>query len=219
MPIRHALLILAALSVYLPAACGAAAAPVEGTNYRTISPAQPTSNPAKIEVTEFFSYGCPHCAHFYPVVNDWLKTLPKDVTFRRVPVGFDRPPWVNLERTYYALQASGDLARLDGRLFDAIHEEHQQLFDEGSIADWVGKNGGNAEKFAAAYTSFGVNNQTAQADKMASDYQITSIPTMVVDGKYAAMGDSFADIITNTNELIAKVRAERAAGAKAHPAQ
>ena len=219
MPIRPALLVLAALAVSLPAACGAAAQPVEGTNYRTISPAQPSSNPAKIEVIEFFSYGCPHCAHFFPVVNDWLKTLPKDVTFRRVPVGFERPPWVNLERTYYALQATGDLARLDGALFNAIHEQHQQLFDEESLGDWVGKNGGSAEKFAAAYVSFGVNNQTAQADKMASDYQITSIPTMVVDGKYAALGDSFPDIIANTNELIAKVRAEHAAGAKAHAAK
>ena len=219
MPIRHAFLPLLALAVSLAAACGAAATPVEGTTYRTITPAQPTASPNKIEVIEFFSYGCPHCAHFYPVVNDWLKTLPKDVVFRRVPVGFDRPPWVNLERTYYALGATGELERLDGKLFNAIHEEHQQLFEEGSIADWVGKNGGNADKFSAAYASFGVNNQVAQADKMAEQYGITSIPTMVVDGRYAALGDSFPDIIANTNALIAKARAEKGAAAKAAPAK
>jgi len=215
MPIRTAFLALTVLAFALPAACGAAAAPVEGTNYRALNPPQPTANPAKIEVIEFFSYACPHCAHFYPIVNDWLKTLPKDVVFRRVPVGFERAPWINLERTYYALQATGDLARLDGALFSAIHEQHVQLFDEGSIADWVGKNGGSADKFSAAYVSFGVNNQTAQADKMAEDFGITSIPTMVVDGKYAALGDSFPDIIANTNQLISKVRAERTASGRA----
>jgi thiol:disulfide interchange protein DsbA len=217
MPIRPAFLTLAALALSLATACGAtAAAPVEGTNFRSITPAQPTASPGKIEVIEFFSYGCPHCAHFYPIVNDWLKTLPKDVVFKRVPVGFDRPPWVNLERTYYALTATGDLARLDGALFNAIHEQHQNLFDEESIADWIGKSGGSADKFSAAYASFGVNNQVAQADKMAEDYQVTSIPTMTVDGRYAALGDSFPDIIANTNALIAKVRAERAAGGKEH---
>jgi protein dithiol oxidoreductase (disulfide-forming) len=217
MPIRHAFLPLLALAVSLAAACGEAATPIEGTNYRTITPAQPTASPNKIEVIEFFSYGCPHCAHFYPVVNDWLKSLPKDVVFRRVPVGFDRSPWVNLERTYYALGATGELERLDGKLFDAIHEEHQQLFEEGSIADWVGKNGGNGDKFSAAYASFGVNNQVAQADKMAEQYGITSIPTMVVDGKYAALGDSFPDIIANTNALIARARAEKGAAPRAAP--
>src|SRR5262249_30072535 len=142
---------LLALVLTLAAACGAAATPVEGTNYRAITPAQPTASPNKIEVIEFFSYGCPHCAHFYPVVNDWLKTLPKDVVFRRGPVGCERPPWVNLERAYYALAATNELEHLDGALFNAIHEEHQQLFDEGSIAEWVGKKGGNADKFSDAY--------------------------------------------------------------------
>ena len=72
------------------------------------------------------------------------------------------------------LRAAGERGSADGStgaLFQAIHEEHQQLFDEQRLADWVGKNGGNAEKFAAAYVSFGINNQTVQADKMAEDYR------------------------------------------------
>src|SRR5215470_872634 len=78
----------------------------EGTTFRTISPPQPTSSPGKIEVIEFFSYGCPHCAHFYPMLESWLAKQPKDVVLRKVPVGFNRDLWVNLQRAYYALQAS-----------------------------------------------------------------------------------------------------------------
>lgn len=139
--------------------------------------------------------------------------LPKDVVFRRVPVGFNRPAWINLQRTYFALQASGDLTRLDGKLFQALHEEHLPLFEEPAIADWVGKNGGDAQKFTAAYTSFGINNLTVEADKMSEDYQVTGIPTMAVAGKYIALGDTFTLLLTSTDKLIAKARAEE----KTHP--
>jgi thiol:disulfide interchange protein DsbA len=138
------------------------------------------------------------------------------VVFVRVPVGFNRPAWINLARAFYALQASGDLDKLDGPLFHAIHEQHLQLYDEQSLADWVGKNGGSAEKFAAAYTSFGVNNQTVQADQMAEHYRIEAVPTMVVNGEYAAMGKNFVEILANTDGLIAQVQTEaRAAGTPA----
>ena len=192
-------------------AAAPAFAQAEGTDYRVLSPPQPTQSPGKIEVIEFFSYACPHCAEFAPLVGTWRATLGKDVVFRRVPVGFDRPPWINMQRAYYALLASGDLDRLDMRLFQGIHEERLPLFQEQALFDWVGKNGGNQEKFAAAYSSFGINNQTVQADKMAEDFQLTGVPTMAVDGRYVALGDSFTELLANTDKLIAKVRAERAA--------
>jgi thiol:disulfide interchange protein DsbA len=189
----------------------------EGTNFVKLVPPQPTSQRGKIEVIEFFSYGCPHCAHFYPMVSAWLAKLPPDVVFRRVPVGFGRDAWVNLQRAYYSLESTGDLTRLDGPLFHAIHEERKPLFDESSIADWVGLNGGNADKFAVAYTSFGINNQTFQADKMAEDFRIGGVPAMAVDGRYVAMvpqeeeTQGLKDLLVNTDELIARVRSERAA--------
>jgi thiol:disulfide interchange protein DsbA len=122
--------------------------------------------------------------------------------------------WINLQRAYFALQASGDLARLDGKLFQALHEEHLPLFEEPALAEWVGKNGGDAQKFAAAYTSFGINNLTVEADKMSEDYQVTGIPTMAVAGKYIALGDTFTALLASTDKLIAKARAEAKA---AHP--
>jgi thiol:disulfide interchange protein DsbA len=196
----------------------------EGTDFRTITPPQPTGPRNKIEVVEFFSYGCPHCARFHPLLNAWVAKLPPDVAFRRVPVGFGRDAWVNLQRAYYALESTGDLTRLDGPLFHAIHEERKPLFDESSIAEWVGSNGGNAEKFAAAYTSLGVNTQTFQADKMAEDFQIGGVPALAVDGRYVALVPASQDeaqglntLLANTDQLIARVRDERA-GAKSVPA-
>lgn len=197
-----------------------AAAPVsaqeEGKDFRTLNPPRPTDTPGRIEVVEFFSYACPHCWHFFPLVDAWVAKLPKDVVFRRVPVGFQRTEWVNLQRAFYALQATGDFPRLDSALFHAIHEEQQPLFYEGAIANWVGKNGGSADKFSAAYASFAINNDTVQADKMAEDYGIDSVPSIAVDGHYVAMSDPskgemgyLQQLLENADKLIAKVRAER----------
>jgi protein dithiol oxidoreductase (disulfide-forming) len=205
------------------APAGAAAQLVEGTDYRTLTPAQPTSSPGKIEVVEFFSYACPHCNKFYPLVSAWAAKLPKDVVFKRVPVGYERPQWLNLSRAYYALLATGDFARLDGPLFHAIHDEQLPLFDEQSIADWVGKHGGNADKFENAYVSFGVNNQTVQADQMVEDYQIGGIPALAVNGRYVVISPgeatdeeaTFRELLTRTDKVIAMARA---AGGGAHAA-
>jgi thiol:disulfide interchange protein DsbA len=213
---NRAWMVLAALAI-LGCAPQSRAGPTEDTDYRLVTPAQHTQNPDKIEVVEFFSYACPHCAAFYPLINAWAAKLPPDVVLRRVPVSFNRPPWVNLERAYFALDSSGDLKRLDGALFNAIHQEHLPLFDAQSLAEWVGKNGGHADKFSEAYTSFSVNSQTVMADKMAEDdYKIESIPSLAVDGKYVAIADPkltqeqyFSELLQHTDELIAKVRAER----------
>ena len=209
-------------AVWLLAAAALAAAPVpapaqlvEGTDYRTLSPAQPTTSPGKIEVLEFFSYACPHCKKFYPLVSAWAAKLPKDVVFKRVAVGYGRPEWLNLSRTFYALPVTGDLERLDGPLFHAIHDDQQKLFDEQSIADWVGKHGGNAEKFANAYVSFGVNNQTVQADQMVEDYQIGGIPALAVNGRYVVVSpteaedeeQTFRELLVRTDKVIAMARA------------
>jgi protein dithiol oxidoreductase (disulfide-forming) len=226
MPTSHRALAraLCALAAVLALNCAGGQTLEEGKTFRKVVPPQPTDSPGKIEVTEFFSWGCPHCAHFYPLLHAWLAKQPKDVAFRRVPVGFNNDAWISLQRAFYALQSTGDLDRLDGPLFHAIHEEHLQLFDAEKLAEWVGKNGGSAEKFSAAYTSFGVNNQTVQADEMAEKYQIDSVPTMAVNGEYVAMADAspgeepyLNELLANTEKLIARVRAERAAAGKPAP--
>jgi thiol:disulfide interchange protein DsbA len=204
------------------AKAAAPATPVQGTDYRLIGTPTPTAVTDKIEVVEFFSYACPHCAHFYPMVEQWLAKQPKDVSFRRVPVGFQKPVWINLARAFYALQASGDFDKLDGKLFNAIHEQHLNLFDQGSLADWVGKNGGNADQFALAYGSFGVNNQTVQADGLQQQWEIDSVPNLVVASKYVVMADPsigeteyLHQLLAHADAVIAMVRAERQKAAPA----
>jgi thiol:disulfide interchange protein DsbA len=205
-PVFCLLALVAAVSS-TPASAQAAKA-VEGSDYRQLETPQPTQSPGKIEVLEFFSYGCPHCNDFYPLVRTWLATQPKDVAFRREAVGFGRPQWVNLARAYYALQATGDLAKLDGALFHALHEEGLPLYDEQTLSDWVGKHGGNADKFTAAYTSFGVNNQTVQADTMAQTDMLEGIPTLVVNGHYVILGENYAQMLANADKVIVMLRAQ-----------
>lgn len=216
-PLRTLASVLCTLTLLLLSPTSRAALQ-EGANFVTLAPPQPTGQRNKIEVIEFFSYGCPHCARFYPLLTAWVAKLPPDVVLRRVPVGFGHEAWINLQRAYYSLEYSGDLARLDGPLFHAIHEERKPLFDESSIADWVGRNGGNAAKFASAYTSLGINTQTFQADKMAEDFQIRGVPALAVAGRYVAFvppdeneAQGFTDLLANTDQLIARVRSERAA--------
>jgi len=212
---------LCALGAALLLSCALATAQEEGKEFRRVVPPQPTGNPGRIEVVEFFSYACPHCAHFYPLLESWRAKLPGDVVLRRVPVGFNRQAWINLQGAYYALEASGDLARLDGALFSAIHDKHEQIFDEPSLADWVAKNGGNSDKFAAAYVSFGINSQTVHADEMAEKFGIDSVPSMAVNGEYVAIAAATGEeahlheLIVNTDKLIARVRSERVATSSA----
>lgn len=212
----------------ISAAAAAPAPPVEGQDYRSLTPPRPTSSPGKIEVVEFFSYACPHCAKFNPLVSAWIAKQPKDVAFKRVAVSYGRPQWMNLSRAYYALEATGGLNKLDAALFRAIHDERQNLFDEQSLADWVGKQGGDAAAFANAYVSFGVNSETVRADQMAEDFAIDAIPTLAVNGRYVVISptqaadeeQTFRELLALADRVIAVARsnapkAPAAAAAKA----
>jgi thiol:disulfide interchange protein DsbA len=205
MATRTGLLALALLVLSVPLR----AEVVAGTDYKPVDPPQHTQSAGKIEVIEFFSYGCPHCNEFYPLVNAWAAKLPKDVVVKHVATGFGRTAWTNLAKAYYALEATGDLGKLDGPLFHAIHEEHVPLFDEKSITDWVAQHGVDPAKFTAAYDSFGVNTKLSQSEQMVENYKVEGVPTLAVDGKYVVLGNSFELILSHADGVIAKVRAER----------
>ncbi|HMW18318.1 MAG TPA: thiol:disulfide interchange protein DsbA/DsbL [Accumulibacter sp.] len=183
-----------------------------GRDYVPIVPVQQTDNPSKVEVLEFFSYGCPHCNDFHPIVGKWSGALPSDVVFKRVPVSFGRPQWANLAKLYYALEATGDLARLDGAVFNALHKGGGRLYDDQSIIDWVAAQGVDKKKFTDAYTSFGVTSKAKRADQMAQTHKITGVPAMTVDGKYLVTGKELAglqELPGLTDRVIDKVRGER----------
>ena len=196
----------AALTVAMPALAQTA-----GKDYMLIAPAQPTDDVAKIEVIEFFSYGCPHCNDFNPLVSAWAAKQPGDVVFKRVPVSFGRAAWANAAKLYYTLEATGDLAKLDGDVFKAIHSDRTNLFDDKSILEWVTKKGVDPKKFADTYNSFGVMSKVKRGDQMAQTYKISGVPAIAVDGKYMVSGQSFGEVLATTDKLIAKARSEKPA--------
>jgi thiol:disulfide interchange protein DsbA len=184
---------------------------VAGHDYVVLSTPQRQENNGKIEVLEFFSWGCPHCYEFYPKLSRWLSTLPKDASFKRVPVGLGHPEWEALAKAYYALQSTGDVDRLDSQIFEDIHKNHVWLYDEQSITAWIGKHGVNVAKFTAAFRSFGVNTSEAQAEQKSVDYRIPGVPTLAIDGKYTVDGDQ-EKMLATSSQLIAM---ERVANKKA----
>lgn len=181
---------------------------VAGRDYTVIEPAQATDDPARIEIVEFFSYACPHCNDLNPLIHKWAARLPQDVAFKRVPVSFN-PFYELMARLFYALETTGDLARLDAPLFSAIHEKGLKLINEKSIADWATSQGVDAMKFSDAWRSFSVNSKTKRADQMARNHRIQGVPAIVVDGRYLIGGKSLQELLALTDKVIEKRRAER----------
>ena len=180
-----------------------------GKDYTPIAPAQPTDEPGKIEIVEFFSYGCPHCYEFYPQLSAWAAKLPADVVIKKVPVNFNSY-FAAIAPFYYALEITGDLARLDANVFKTIHVDGNRLADPKSRAEWAQKNGVNVQKFEEAYKSFGVLSKVKRAEQMTAAYKVTGVPALAVEGKYLVGGKDFADALAITDKLIAKARSEKA---------
>ena len=209
MSARNSIVLFAFLAFAASVQAGAGA--VVGHDYVALAVPQRQETKGKIEVIDFFSWGCSHCYEFNPLVNRWLATLPKDVTFKRVPVALGHPEWNNLVRAYYALQSTGDLARLDSPIFEAIHREHISLYDEKSITAWVGEHGVNVAKFTEAFRSFSVNTSVGRSENTVVAYRVEGIPMMAIGGRYTVGGDQ-AKMLATTDELIVKVREENKKG-------
>lgn len=197
------------LSIAAPLSLAPAqAAPAQGTDYSLINPPQAQTTPGKVEVIEFFSYGCPHCYHLSPLLTEWHKSeLPANAVLIKVPVSFGRRDWGQLVRAYYTLESMGELERLDVQLFGAIHAQHQPLFDVDSLAGWAAKNGVDANKFRAQFNSPEVTAKAMRAEQLSRDYKINSVPTLTVAGKYRALGKDFPDMLRITRELVEQATA------------
>src|SRR5215204_2858537 len=117
----------------------------EGKQYTRLKNPVPVESGKKIEVIEFFSYGCPHCADFEHVLQPWLKKLPDDVQFRRVPVMFQEK-WIALAKAYYTLDALGEESRLSGEVFTALHGKGMNLASDKVFFDWAATKGLDRKK-------------------------------------------------------------------------
>lgn len=180
-----ALLLLAFSTV----ACGdtGAAKYTEGVEFQAIMP-QPVDTGKSIEVREFFWYGCPHCYVFEPQLSAWLKKgLPANAKFVRTPAVF-RPDWEVHARAYYTFEALGAIDKLHGAFFDAINKDKRTFADAAAVAAFAAQHGVAKDKFMAAWNSFNVDSQTRKALTLARAYEITGVPSLVVDGKYLTDG-------------------------------
>jgi protein dithiol oxidoreductase (disulfide-forming) len=187
----------------LLAAPWAAALAQRGGPYAELNPPQPVESTGKIEVLEFFWYGCIHCYNLEPRIETWLKTLPKDVEFRRVPAVFNER-WGHDAAIFYALEAMGVLDKLHRPLFDAIHRDRLRTDKAEELTPWLQKHGIDPKKFEATVKSFGVQSKTRRAVRLTSDYKIDGTPAMAVHGRYTVgAGDGMLDTV---NQLVATVR-------------
>ncbi len=201
---------------------GAQAQLTPGKDYQSITPPQPTPPGKNIEVLEFFWYGCPHCNHLQQPLHEWLERKPADVAFRSQPAAFD-DAWAQLARTYYAIDASGENAKLHLAVFDAIHktkklDPRSLSKDPKQLLEWVVTQKVDQKKFTDAYNSFSVVSKTQRTVDITSAYGITSTPTLAVDGRFligpsmALRPDNsvdYARFFRNLEQLIATARAAR----------
>ena len=182
---------LIAAASFACVALGAAASPadpVEGVDYLKLPQIQPTESGKKVEVLEFFWYGCPHCFKLEPHMQTWLRNIPKDVNFIRTPASMN-PLWEQGARGYYVSEALGIRKKTHLPLFHAIHDGGQQIFDQKSQAKFFVKYGVPEAKFNSMFNSFAITSKVAQANKLAQQYQLTGVPAIVVNGKYVVQGE------------------------------
>ena len=183
----------------------------EGKNYFRFKNPVPVESGKKIEVLEFFSYGCPHCADLEPEMQGWVRTLPADVQFRRIPVLFqDR--WVALAKVYYTLEAMGEERRLTPEVFIALHEKGSNLWQDKVFFDWAAQHGLDRKKVEDVYNSFAVAGKINRAKQLSQAYNVQSVPMIVVDGKFVTASDrvgTHANLPPVIDQLVAKARAER----------
>jgi len=180
----------------------------EGFDYRVLPIAQPIDAKGKVEVIEFFWYGCPHCYEFEPELKGWIKRQNKDVVFKKVPIAF-REELMPHSQLFYALEALGKGDTLNDKVMFAMHRENKRLLNENEIADWVAAQGVDRNAFLAAYRSFAVLSKARAANQLGNAYRIDGVPTVAVQGKYItspSIAGSRAKAVNIMDFLVNKVR-------------
>jgi len=177
----------------------------EGVHYKAL-PQQEAVSGDKVEVLEFFWYGCPHCYSFEPFIKSWKKSKPANVEFKRVPAIF-RPDWEIQARTYYALSNMGVIEDLHGKIFTAIHKDKNRLNKKEHLVNFVSQNGVDRKQFLDEYNSFAVDTMVRKAKKKQKAYQIQGVPTVIINGKYqtsASMAGNYDNLIKIIDYLVKK---------------
>ncbi len=181
------------------------------TGYEPLTPVQPTQDPGKIEIIEFFWYGCPHCYSFEPALSNWLKTKPDNVQFIRMPAIFNKT-WGQHAKAYFTAEALGVVDAVHADFFDAIQNKKQKLTTEDQLAKFFVDHDVAEQKFRNVYNSFIVDSKLRQAKSMAPRYGVTGVPAIIINGKYKTNGrlaKSEQGMIDVMNRLIAEESAKQ----------
>jgi thiol:disulfide interchange protein DsbA len=181
---------------------------VEGKDYKIMNNPQPTTSGKKVEVLEFFFYGCSHCYHLHPFMSEWERKKPKDVELKYVPVVFQDSA-EPMARAFYAVEAMGQLNKMHDEFFKSLYVLNLDMNDEASITNFVAKYGLDRAKFGEVYNSFAMQSKIARSSQMVQSYGIRGTPTVVVDGKYAITGLQPERIVEVLDEVIKIARKER----------
>jgi len=200
--------LIVAMAAAAPVSLGLRAQPRGGAGYSTLPNALPVENPAKIEVTEFFWYGCIHCYNLEPALEAWVPKLPADAYFRRIPAVFNER-WGVDAGIFYAFEALGVLDKLNRPLFDAIHKDRLRTDNPEALNAWLGKNGVDPKKFEATVKSFSVQSKVKRANQFTGLARIDGTPALMLQGRYtisAEQGGSLEGMLVNADRLIPLVR-------------
>jgi len=180
----------------------------EGVDYKLLPVPQPVSQKDKIEVIEFFSYGCIHCFNLEPSVVAWQKKLPADVAFRQEQIVWDKN-MESLARLFASIRIGGYTNKLHEPAFFAVMKEKRNLTQPDTVKVWVKEQGVDADKFMQIYQSFSVNGEVARAQKATRSYQVEATPSFVVAGKYVPLSAEPQRLLQVVDALIVKAREER----------
>jgi thiol:disulfide interchange protein DsbA len=207
---------LLALSVLLPLASSCSAAEEEfqaGKHYFPTQHAKPTEDPSKIEVTEVFWYGCPHCYAFESLLDKWVEKKPADVNFVRMPSSLGRPIGIVHSKAFYAAQMLGIVDRIHLPLFEAIHKQNKPMGTPEELrALFVSAGGVKAEDFDGAFSGFAVDSKVRIAEQELRDLGVSGTPAMLVERKWivsASTAGSNEKMLKVVDFLVQKARDER----------
>lgn len=156
----------------------------EGTHYRRLVPAQPTSlGPDKIEVVEAFWYGCNHCYSLEPALEAWNAKKPHYVELVRLPSMGSETARMHA-RLFYTIEALGKVEPLHAQVLREIHVNGNPLNTLERITAFMNERGVDPQEFNEAFSSFAVESRLQRADFLNRRYRIASVPMFIVNGKY-----------------------------------
>jgi thiol:disulfide interchange protein DsbA len=182
-----------------------------GQDFQRLDPPHATAPGARIEVIEFFYYGCPVCYETEPFLTRWLASAPDAVFIRRVPA-LSSKAWEPFAKLYYTLETLGQVERLHWPVYDSVHFEDVKLGDEKIMADWAARNGIERDRFEQTYSSPAVADKVEQARELLKGYGVRAVPTFIVDGRFltsARLAGGTAQVVPVLEHLVSLAREER----------